>query len=160
MKIIIINGKIGSGKSLIGYTLHRKLINSAFIEGDAFLQTNPFNPTKDNYMLATKNIINQIKMYKKFKNIDYVILSWIIRDKEIFAAIKKALSKSNIYPICLDCPTKILKSRVETEIQNGNKFQDNILKINEEVYKENFTCINSNQDVEKIISKIVKLINN
>ena len=122
MKIVLINGKIGAGKSVVGYALHRKLIKSAFIEGDAFLQINPFNPSKEQYLLVAKNIVQQIKTYAKFKNITYVVLSWIIRDKEVFDLIKNSLNKFDLYPICLENPDDILKTRVEKQIKNGNKF--------------------------------------
>lgn len=42
MKIILINGQGGTGKTTVSNALKNKLANSAFIDADALMSVNPF----------------------------------------------------------------------------------------------------------------------
>ena len=160
MKVIILNGKIGAGKSFVGRFLNMKLTNSAFVEGDSFLQINPFKPTQQNYLLVAKNIANQIKTYKKFKNIDYVVLSWIIFNEDIYKKIMDNLIGFSVFPIYLDCPNNVLQKRIKKDVESGTRYADNLLKFEKEPFKENFLVVNSNQKIESLFKDILKIINN
>ncbi|MBE7074218.1 MAG: hypothetical protein E7379_03920 [Clostridiales bacterium] len=159
MKVILLNGKIGAGKSFIGSNLHWHLKNSAFIEGDAFLQINPFTPTKENYNLVAKSIANQVKTYDEFKNIEYVIISWVIWHKETYEILKENLKDFDVYEICLDCPNNQLEKRVKNDIENNKRHSDNLQKITRQIYSDGFIKISSNQDLQKVIDEISTIIN-
>ena len=160
MKIIILNGKIGSGKSFVGSKLHQTLKNSAYIEGDAFLQINPFNPTTQNYHLVAKNIAKQVKIYQKFKNIEYVIISWVIWDKKTFDILSQSLNIFNIYPILLVCPQEILEKRLKEDVENNKRFCDNLEKTNRPIYTDGFEKIMVDKSSQAIVDDIIKIINN
>ena len=160
MKVILLNGKIGAGKSYIGSNLHYSLNNSAYIEGDSFLQINPFVPTEENYNLVAHSIANQVKTYAKFKTLDYVVISWVIWYEETFNILKKELEKFEFLPICLKCPLAELRKRVKEDIENKKRWPDNLKKTSRKIWSEGFTNINSNQSLEKILNDITNLINN
>lgn len=160
MKVILLNGRVGAGKSHTGTNLHRSLENSAYIEGDAFLEINPFTPTKENYNMVAKNIINQVKIFSKFKTIDYVIIPWVLWYKETFDILEKKLKKFNLYKIYLKCPVDQLKIRVTEDIKNNKRHPDNYEKTSREVYFDNFSIVNSNQPLENVLKDIKKIINN
>jgi len=161
MKIVFINGKIASGKTTIGKKLYDLIKNSAFIDGDAFMQINPFNPTKNNYISCADSIINLIDNYIKNFNLQYIFVSWVIAYEDIYLKFKEHFNKHNLYFYYLTSTDEILKKRIKIDIKNKVRYADNIDKTYKDFFNKEHTIIISNKiddTVKYIEGQVIKII--
>ena len=65
MKVIIINGPMGVGKTTVGKYIAEKYTGTAFIDGDWCLDIHPFVGNRETKIMAIDNILHMIDNYKK-----------------------------------------------------------------------------------------------
>ncbi|MDE7292186.1 MAG: AAA family ATPase [Treponemataceae bacterium] len=65
MKVIIINGPMGVGKTTVGKHIAEKYAGTAFIDGDWCLDIHPFVGNRETKMMAIDNILHLVANYKK-----------------------------------------------------------------------------------------------
>ena len=65
MKVIIINGPMGVGKTTVGKYIAEKYEGTAFIDGDWCLDIHPFGGNRETKEMAIDNILHMIDNYRK-----------------------------------------------------------------------------------------------
>ena len=65
MKIIIINGPMGVGKTTIGKCIANKNPKTAFIDGDWCMDLHPFVGNRETKSMAVNNILHMVDNYSK-----------------------------------------------------------------------------------------------
>jgi len=90
-KLIIINGAPGIGKTTVAELVFSKLKNSAFLDGDSVWRINPFQVNERMKALADKNIALILRNYLE-AGYQYVILSWVLHEREIIDRLLRDLS--------------------------------------------------------------------
>lgn len=91
MKIILINGQGGTGKSSVANTLKNSLSNSAYIDADALVAVNPFKFGEiDNLML--KNAASLISNFTT-KGYQYIITAGLTRNQELLSKLLELLDQ-------------------------------------------------------------------
>ena len=91
VKLIIINGAPGVGKSVVGNLLFSRLDNSTFLDGDDVWRINPFEVNEITKGLVEENIASVLRNYIEAQY-EYVILTWVLHQQSI---IDNLLSKLN-----------------------------------------------------------------
>ena len=81
MKVISINGQAGTGKTTTAKVLLEKLVNSAYISGDALVAVNPFGVNETIDRLVIKNSISLIKNFEQ-EDYDSVIICGTIGNQK------------------------------------------------------------------------------
>lgn len=66
MKVVIINGPMGVGKTTVGKYIAEKYTGTAFIDGDWCLDIHPFVGNRETKTMAIDNILHMIANYKKW----------------------------------------------------------------------------------------------
>lgn len=92
MKLILINGQEGSGKTSVGKLLLHKLKNSAFIDVDSLVTTNPWKFGSETDNLAIQNSIGLINNFSEagFSNI---IVSGLTRNQQLLDSFLLQLNR-------------------------------------------------------------------
>ncbi len=65
MKVIILNGPMGVGKTAVGKYIAETTPGTAFIDGDWCLDLHPFIGNRETKTMAVDNILHMIGNYKK-----------------------------------------------------------------------------------------------
>ena len=65
MKVIVINGPMGVGKTTLGKYIADKYAGTAFIDGDWCIDIHPFIGNRETKTMAIDNILYLINNYKK-----------------------------------------------------------------------------------------------
>ena len=91
MKIILINGQGGTGKSSIANALKDSLTNSVYIDADALVAVNPFKFNElDELML--KNAVSLISNFTA-EGYQYIIAAGLTRNQELLNQFLRLLDK-------------------------------------------------------------------
>ena len=85
MKVIILNGPMGVGKTTVGKYIADHHPGTAFIDGDWCLDIHPFVGNQETKAMAVDNILHMIGNYQKCSVCNMVVLVWL------FAEIKRTL---------------------------------------------------------------------
>ena len=73
MKIIILNGPMGVGKTTVGKTIADRFPGTAFIDGDWCMDLHPFVGNRETKEMAIDNILHMIRNYQLIDTIRQVI---------------------------------------------------------------------------------------
>lgn len=65
MKVIVINGPMGVGKTTVGRFIAEKYPGTAFIDGDWCMDLHPFVGNRETKSMAVDNILHMIGNYQK-----------------------------------------------------------------------------------------------
>jgi broad-specificity NMP kinase len=125
-KLIIINGAMGVGKSTVCSILLDTLNSSVYLDGDWCWNMNPFIVSEENKKMVINNITHLLKSYLDNSGYEYIIFCWVIHQEYIFTQILEPLKNCDfeLYKISLVCSETALKSRLETDVQNGIRKAD------------------------------------
>lgn len=113
MRLILINGQPGSGKTAVAKSLMSQLDSSAYIGADSLVATNPWEFSGKFNDLAIKNAISLIRNFSEagFQNI---IISALTRNQEVLDAFLAQLNKkSDILFVWLRADANVRISRKE-----------------------------------------------
>ena len=118
MKLIIINGAPGIGKTTIGRLLHNRLSNSAFLDGDEVWRINPFEVNEKTKSLVEKNITLVLRNYFE-AGYEYVILAWVLHQQSIIDRLVSHLDdlKPEIHIFTLVADESTLVARLQDDAQ-------------------------------------------
>ena len=94
MKVIVINGPMGVGKTATGKYIAEKIPGTAFIDGDWCMDIHPFVGNRETKTMAVDNILHMIGNYQRCSECSMVVLAWLMDDPWV----QKSISEG--FPLC------------------------------------------------------------
>lgn len=92
MKVIVINGPMGVGKTTVGRFIAEKYPGTAFIDGDWCMDLHPFVGNRETKAMAVDNILHMIANYQKCSACNMIVLVWLMDDAWVLQRIAESLS--------------------------------------------------------------------
>lgn len=126
MKLIIINGVMGVGKSVTSKALNQKLSNSVWLDGDWCWMMDPFVVNDITKEMVIDNITYQLNNFINSKQFEHIIFNWVIDEEYIYDEVIKRLAPIDIYKITLMCSKETLSNRINQDIKAGLRDEDNL----------------------------------
>ena len=113
MKVIIINGPMGVGKTATGKIIAEKNPGTAFIDGDWCMDIHPFIGNRETKAMAVDNILHMIQNYQKCTACRMVVLAWLMDDPWALQSIMDGLAalQAEIKNVTLICDRETLIRR-------------------------------------------------
>ena len=118
MKVIIINGPMGVGKTTVGKYIADHHPGTALIDGDWCMDIHPFVGNAETRAMAADNILHMIGNYQKCSVCSMVVLVWLMDDPQVIRKITDGLSalKAEGKIVTLICDRETLKRRWENDL--------------------------------------------
>ena len=113
MRVIIINGPMGVGKTVTGKLIAEKNPGTAFIDGDWCMDIHPFVGNAETKAMAVDNILHMIGNYQKCSECRMVVLAWLMDDPQVLRRIRDGLAalQAEVKSVTLVCDSKTLTKR-------------------------------------------------
>lgn len=113
MRVIIINGPMGVGKTVTGKLIAEKNPGTAFIDGDWCMDIHPFVGNAETKAMAVDNILHMIGNYQKCSECKMVVLAWLMDDPRVLRRIRDGLAalQAEVKSVTLVCDSKTLTTR-------------------------------------------------
>ena len=113
MRVFIINGPMGIGKTTVGKAIAGKYPGTAFIDGDWCMDLHPFVGNHETKAMAIDNILHMIGNYQKCSECKMIVLSWLMDDQWVFQSIMDGLSafQTEVKSVTLTCDRETLIRR-------------------------------------------------
>ena len=92
MKVIVLNGPMGVGKTTVGKYIADHHPGTAFIDGDWCLDIHPFVGNQETKAMAVDNILHMIGNYQKCSVCSMVVLVWLMDEPWVIRKIMEGLS--------------------------------------------------------------------
>ena len=92
MKVIIINGPMGVGKTTIGKYIAEKYEGTAFIDGDWCFDLHPFVGNRETKTMAIDNILHLVDNYRKCSICKMIVLVWLMDEQWVYQKIADGIS--------------------------------------------------------------------
>lgn len=92
MKVIIINGPMGVGKTTIGKYIAEKYEGTAFIDGDWCFDLHPFVGNCETKTMAIDNILHLVDNYRKCSICKMIVLVWLMDEQWVYQKIADGIS--------------------------------------------------------------------
>ena len=92
MKVIIINGPMGVGKTTVGKYIAETNSGTAFIDGDWCLDIHPFVGNRETKAMAVDNILHMIGNYQKCSVCKMIVLVWLMDDEWVRYSMVEGIS--------------------------------------------------------------------
>ena len=117
MKVIILNGPMGVGKTTVGKYIADRCPGTAFIDGDWCLDLHPFVGNRETKAMAVDNILHMIGNYMKCSVCKMIVLVWLMDDPWVLQAITDGLSalQAEVKSVTLVCDRENLIRRWEND---------------------------------------------
>ena len=96
MKVIMINGPMGVGKTTVGKYIAENNAGTAFIDGDWCLDIHPFVGNRETKTMAIDNILHMIDNYRKCSVCRMIVLVWLMDDQWVQQSIIDGISAMNL----------------------------------------------------------------
>ena len=91
MKVIIINGPMGVGKTVTGKLIAEKNPGTAFIDGDWCMDLHPFVGNHETKAMAIDNILHMIGNYQNCSECKMVVLVWLMDNEWVLQRLMDGL---------------------------------------------------------------------
>jgi len=113
MKVIVINGPMGVGKTTVGRLIADKYPGTAFIDGDWCMDIHPFVGSRKTKAMAVDNILHMIGNYQECTACHMVVLVWLMDDPQVRRQIADGLSmlQAEVKNVTLVCSREQLIRR-------------------------------------------------
>jgi len=110
MRVIIVNGPMGVGKTVTGKCIAEKNPGTAFIDGDWCMDIHPFVGNRETKAMAVDNILHMIGNYQKCSECKMIVLVWLMDDQWVLQSILDGLSalQAEVKSITLTCDRETL----------------------------------------------------
>ena len=92
MKVVVINGPMGVGKTTTGRLIAERYPGTAFIDGDWCMDIHPFVGNRETKEMAIDNILHMIGNYQGCSACRMVVLVWLMDDLWVRRKIAEGLS--------------------------------------------------------------------
>ena len=113
MKVIIINGPMGVGKTATGKLIAERNPGTAFIDGDWCMDLHPFVGNHETKAMAVDNILHMIGNYQNCSECNMVVLVWLMDDQWVLQSIMNGLAalQAEVKTVTLVCDKESLIRR-------------------------------------------------
>lgn len=113
MKVIILNGPMGIGKTTVGKHIADRNPGTAFIDGDWCMDIHPFVGNEETRTMAVDNILHMIRNYQDCSVCSMVVLVWLMDDPEVVRRITEGLAalQAEVKYVTLLCDRETLIKR-------------------------------------------------
>ena len=127
-KLIIINGTMGVGKTVVCRELYKELEQCVWLDGDWCWMMNPFVVNDYNKKMVIENIGFMLRSFLKNPILEYIIFDWVIHQEEIYEIILSEIKdfRFDLFKITLFCNRNELIRRITTDIEHGEREEDNL----------------------------------
>lgn len=117
MKVIIINGSMGVGKTTVGKYIAEKCTGTAFIDGDWCFDIHPFVGNQETKTMAIDNILHMIANYRKCSICKMIVFVWLMDEKWVYQKIADGISDMELEAknFTLVCDKNTLINRWEND---------------------------------------------
>ena len=117
MKVIILNGPMGVGKTTVGKYIADRCPGTAFIDGDWCLDLHPFVGNRETKAMAVDNILHMIGNYLKCSVCSRIVLVWLMDDPWVIRRITESVSalQAEVKNVTLVCDRENLLERWEND---------------------------------------------
>lgn len=117
MKVVILNGPMGVGKTAVGKYIADKNPGTAFIDGDWCMDLHPFVGSPETRAMAVDNILHMIDNYSKCSECKMIVLVWLMDNPEVYESIARGIDKLGLdmKSVTLVCDKEALLSRWEND---------------------------------------------
>ena len=99
MKVIILNGPMGVGKTTVGKYIAEHNPGTAFIDVDWCMDIHPFVGNQETRAMAVDNILHMIGNYRKCSECNMVVLVWLMDDPMVVKQISEGVKALNAQPM-------------------------------------------------------------
>ena len=105
MKVIVINGPMGVGKTTVGKYIADKNPGTAFIDGDWCMDIHPFVGNRETKAMAVNNILHMVGNYQRCSVCSMVVLAWLMDDPRVIQSITEGLAdlRAEVKSVTLIC---------------------------------------------------------
>ncbi len=119
MKVIVLNGPMGVGKTTVGKLIAEKAPGTAFIDGDWCLDLHPFVGNRETKEMAIDNILHMIGNYRKCSACKMVVLVWLMDDSWVLERIIDGITalEAEVQYVTLACGRESLIRRWKEDRQ-------------------------------------------
>ena len=113
MKVIVINGPMGVGKTTVGKIIADRYPGTAFIDGDWCMDLHPFVGNAETRAMAVDNILHMVGNYMRCSACSMVVLVWLMDDPQVCRQITEGLSamQADVEYVTLVCDEESLIRR-------------------------------------------------
>ena len=117
MKVIVLNGPMGVGKTTVGKYIADQNPGTAFIDGDWCMDIHPFIGSRETKAMAVDNILHMIRNYQQCSVCSMVVLVWLMDDSWVIQRITEGLSamQAEVRNVTLVCDRENLARRWEND---------------------------------------------
>ncbi len=92
MKVIVINGPMGVGKTTVGKAIAERYPGTAFIDGGWCMDLHPFVGNAETRAMAVDNILHMTGNYLRCSACKMVVLVWLMDDPQVCRQITDGIS--------------------------------------------------------------------
>ncbi len=113
MRVYIINGPMGVGKTVTGKLIADRNPGTAFIDGDWCMDIHPFVGNHETKAIAVDNILHMISNYQKCSVCKRVVLVWLMDDPSVLRSMMEGLAalRTEVKSVTLICDRETLIRR-------------------------------------------------
>ena len=93
MRVILINGPMGVGKTTVGKFIADTNAGTAFIDGDWCMDIHPFVGNSETRAMAVDNILHMIDNYSRCSACKLIVVVWLMDDAKVIKRIKEGIAE-------------------------------------------------------------------
>ena len=119
MKVIVINGPMGVGKTTVGKYIADSNPGTAFIDGDWCLDIHPFIGNRETKTMAVDNILHMIGNYSRCSACNMIVLVWLMDNQWVLDRILDGIAGIGLeaVSVTLVCDRESLIERWQSDAQ-------------------------------------------
>ena len=119
MKVIVINGPMGVGKTTVGKYIADSNPGTAFIDGDWCLDIHPFIGNRETKAMAVDNILHMIGNYSRCSACNMIVLVWLMDNQWVLDSILNGIAGMGLEAVSatLICDRESLIKRWHNDAQ-------------------------------------------
>ena len=117
LRVIVINGPMGVGKTTVGKYIADSNPGTAFIDGDWCMDIHPFVGNAETRAMAVDNILHMIGNYSRCTACSRIVLVWLMDDRNVWQSIKDGIKglRLDLKTVTLVCDEEHLITRWKSD---------------------------------------------